>query len=386
MHPREVDGVTTQQRTAGEDGDVATVLAATRDLLRIRSAGDARQVAVELVEALGGSVIAAEEADGNALPVDLSFGAGPPLLPTAADTSVAHMLLARHLPGFTRDAHRAVELLERTHRLAEDAEVDQLTGLPNRRVLGRALGRLHPADVVVLLDLDHFKALNDQHGHEAGDKVLHAFGQTIASTVRVRDLAGRYGGEEFLLILSPTAGTVDADALLQRLRGEWERRRPHPITFSAGLAPAGADPQATLRSADAALYTAKRAGRDRWVWAAEAVDGTPSPAREGADQAPTGSFVAHSRLTVPPEGRTAVVTAFRDRLGRVDGWEGFHRLEVWADRRDPTVMVMVSWWDTEAAFQAYMASEDHRISHERIPGGAFRPHPDRFTRYEVIAR
>lgn len=100
----------------------------------------------------------------------------------------------------------------------------------------------------------------------------------------------------------------------------------------------------------------------------------------------TGGFVAVSHLTVSDAGRDALVEAFGRRLGAVDSWPGFHGLQVWADERDPTALVMVSWWDTEADFTTYMRSDDHRRSHERIPGGPERARPAQFRRYEVIAR
>ncbi|MEX2549878.1 MAG: diguanylate cyclase [Nitriliruptoraceae bacterium] len=363
----------------------ASVLVATRELLWVETPADAREAAVGLVEALGGTVVPADQADDSALPVDVSFGEDGPLLPSAPPMSITHMLLSRHLPGFVRDAHRAVELAERTQRLAEDAEVDQLTGLPNRRVLGRALGRLRTDDAVIMLDLDHFKALNDDFGHAEGDGILRSFGRVIADATRARDLAGRYGGEEFVIVLSATEGVPDADGFLRRLRADWERARPQPVTFSAGIATVGADPSATFQRADAAMYAAKRAGRDRWTWAGVDATTRSDRATAVAEEPPTG-FVAYSLLEVPEDGRAALIDSFTDRLRLVDRWPGFRHLEVWADRADPTSFVMVSWWDREEDFRAYMGSDDHRRSHERIPGGPSRPRPDSFHRYEVIAR
>jgi len=202
-------------------------------------------------------------AGSDALPVDISFGAIEPLLPSAALTSVSRMQLERHLAAFVRDAHRALELADRTSRLAEDAAVDSLTGLPNRRMLGRALGRIRPDATVIMIDLDHFKSVNDTLGHQEGDRVLRALGRILASTVRASDRVGRYGGEEFVVILS----SDDPEQFLKRLRREWTQNRPHPITFSAGVAPAGPDPGRALEAADRAMYRAKQSGRDRWQFA-----------------------------------------------------------------------------------------------------------------------
>jgi diguanylate cyclase (GGDEF)-like protein len=199
-------------------------------------------VARDLVEILGGRIIPALTSTGDALPVDVSFGVGEPALPAAPRAEVARMLLERHLPAFVRDAHRALELVSHPARLAEDAAVDSLTGLANRRMLGRALGRLQPEDTVIMIDLDHFKAVNDSLGHHEGDRVL---GLTLTSTLRATDRAGRYGGEEFVVILSEDG----AERFLTRLRTEWVKTRPHPITFSAGVASARPDPRKAFDAA-----------------------------------------------------------------------------------------------------------------------------------------
>lgn len=274
---------------AGDDATLdeafiyASVLTATRELLWITTPADAKAAAIALVEALGGEVVPAETSGTAALPVDVSFGEGGPVLPAAAGSSSVRAL-ARHLPVFVRDAHRAVELAARTQRLAEDAEIDVLTGLVNRRVVGRALGRLRPADVVIVLDLDGFKELNDTLGHEAGDEVLAAFGAAAASTARARDLAGRYGGDEFVMVLSDVATAREADAFLERLRHEWVGTRPHLVTFSAGAARVGDDPSRALGRADAAMYEAKRIAGDGWAWAGGS---EPSDEDVAADRATT---------------------------------------------------------------------------------------------------
>lgn len=266
MQPR-VHGPADRHRSTRADiAAVEAVLAATHELLWISSRADAQATAVRLVAALGGAVVTPDAADGDALPVDVSFGEGGTLLPSAPVASVAHMQLARRLPGFVRDAHRAVELAARTRRLVEEAEVDPLTGLATRRVVGRALGRLRSDDLVIMLDLDRFKQLNDTLGHEQGDRVLRGFGRAIGACIRARDLAGRYGGEEFVIILTGSDGSDGAEAFLNRLRTAWGAVRPHPVTFSAGISRVGSDPSRALAAADEAMYEAKRSGRDRWVW------------------------------------------------------------------------------------------------------------------------
>jgi diguanylate cyclase (GGDEF)-like protein len=159
------------------------------------------------------------------------------------------------------------------------ARRDGLTGLLNRTALmddGRGqlaqcqLRRLPFA--VLLLDLDHFKRVNDTHGHQAGDAVLHHMARTLQRNLRGRDsLLGRYGGEEFVLLL-PATSLEQAQALAERLRAALEACPldsdigPIAVTTSIGVA---ADIDATLERllarADAALYRAKAAGRNRVV-------------------------------------------------------------------------------------------------------------------------
>ena len=235
-------------------------LNATRALLRIARASDARDIAVALVDELGGDVVEAADASADAVPLDVSFGAGPPLLPQAG-SSVARMLLERFLPAFVEDGMRAIALVRTTDRLAIEAEIDPLTGLANRRASGRVLGRMQVGDTVMLIDLDHFKQLNDTLGHGQGDEVLKAFGAALRDEVRRRDHAGRHGGEEFIVVLPGT--TIDAArSLHDRLRVAWEARRPHPVGFSAGIA-AFRPGASCVVAADRALYRAKELGRDR---------------------------------------------------------------------------------------------------------------------------
>jgi hypothetical protein len=141
--------------------------------------------------------------DPGVLPVDVSFGDSEPLLPAALSGSAARALLERHIASFVLDAQHVLQLRGRNERLAKSASTDLLTGLANRRTLDRALGRLAADDTVILLDLDHFKQVNDNFGHAAGDEVLRVFGSVLRGTVRGRDTAGRFGGDEFLIVLAP---------------------------------------------------------------------------------------------------------------------------------------------------------------------------------------
>jgi diguanylate cyclase (GGDEF)-like protein len=160
--------------------------------------------------------------------------------------------------------------------LQEQAIRDSLTGLFNRRYLDEVLHRelsragreAYPVSVA-LLDVDHFKVLNDTHGHAAGDRMLAALGDLLAGRVRGGDVACRYGGEELLVVLPGAA----RDAAVSRAE-EWRtacaalRVDGLGVTVSIGVATAsvdGEDSAAVLAAADRALYTAKRTGRDRVV-------------------------------------------------------------------------------------------------------------------------
>jgi diguanylate cyclase len=171
-----------------------------------------------------------------------------------------------------------VELARLTNRWARQAVQDPLTGLANRRALERWLGEHWPRVeqgqplALVLLDLDHFKAINDTLGHDTGDLVLKAVAQLLRAQCRGSDLAVRYGGEEFLLALA--GSTLEAAApLAERLRGSiasqpWSKLAPHlDVTSSFGVADASEalEPAALLTLADRRLYAAKFAGRNRVV-------------------------------------------------------------------------------------------------------------------------
>jgi diguanylate cyclase (GGDEF)-like protein len=155
----------------------------------------------------------------------------------------------------------ALESIALNARLRLRAEIDPLTGLGNRRRLDAALARLQPGDAVLVLDLDHFKAVNDTLGHDAGDQVLRGFGAHLSQRTRAGELAIRTGGEEFVVIAAAGGGTRAVSVLLGRLAVEWWHQSPL-TTFSAGAAiHPGGDPATTMKRADEALYEAKRRGR-----------------------------------------------------------------------------------------------------------------------------
>ena len=153
------------------------------------------------------------------------------------------------------------------------AATDGLTGLLNRRSLEnkiRALRNEQTSFAFAMADLDHFKALNDAHGHETGDRALRLFAQTLRTLLRDDDLVGRYGGEEFAIVL-PGATSRDAADALEHVRvtlpGHVRRAGLPDYTASFGVVEAaiGEDLEAVARRADAALFHAKRDGRDRIV-------------------------------------------------------------------------------------------------------------------------
>jgi diguanylate cyclase (GGDEF)-like protein/PAS domain S-box-containing protein len=164
--------------------------------------------------------------------------------------------------------------------LREQSIRDPLTGLYNRRYMEEALRQqmsrvtrqLHPLGIV-MIDIDHFKRYNDTHGHAGGDELLRALGQFLQQKVRKEDIVCRYGGEEFLLIM-PDASLETARQRAEDLRQEIRKLRMQDsqivetITLSIGIAiypQHGRTIEHVLRSADEALYRAKRDGRDRVI-------------------------------------------------------------------------------------------------------------------------
>ena len=174
------------------------------------------------------------------------------------------------------------ELAQALEQIRELATRDELTGLPNRRYMlemmrleGLRVRRSHQPLLMAQLDLDHFKAVNDTHGHAGGDLALQAFARTVVASVRATDILARWGGEEFVLLMDNTMAE-DGAQLLERVRAAVAAMpvalpggAALHLTVSVGAAQLHTDetPVALLQRADAALYAAKRQGRDRVVWA-----------------------------------------------------------------------------------------------------------------------
>jgi two-component system, cell cycle response regulator len=201
--------------------------------------------------------------------------------------------------------HREVEA--KNALLQELALTDMLTGLPNRRAIEEWAARQLSGAVrhgfsfhVVMSDIDHFKLVNDTHGHDAGDFVLRKFAQMLKTNCRSSDICGRMGGEEFLLAFSHSS---DENALLftERLRAQLEAAlfvfngQVRPVTASFGIAGLqtanGLDFSSLVSRADSALYLAKRGGRNR-------VEIAPTVSEALAVRQPEGSRNQHigSRL------------------------------------------------------------------------------------------
>jgi len=173
---------------------------------------------------------------------------------------------------------RGNELKKAHARIEELAQIDELTGLLNRRYIMRSLNeemaraqRVGVACSVAIIDLDFFKRINDHFGHPVGDEVLRTFAITLAANIRAIDRLGRYGGEEFLLILPDTAKD-EALRTLDRLRSivsdvDWTTIPGMNVTMSAGISEVRQEDSAEdiLGRADVALYRAKDAGRNKVI-------------------------------------------------------------------------------------------------------------------------
>ncbi len=184
-------------------------------------------------------------------------------------------LLSERMAATQQMEQERAELEQRHQALQHTASRDQLTGLLNRTALAqlrenpRAMQKLDRAPYsLALLDVDHFKQVNDRHGHLLGDRALRVVADAVTASVREGDVAVRYGGEEFLIVL-PGTGLAGAYEVAHRIRERVAAASlPFALTVSAGLAagdPTRDRPEQVFERADQALYQAKANGRDRVV-------------------------------------------------------------------------------------------------------------------------
>jgi two-component system cell cycle response regulator len=182
------------------------------------------------------------------------------------------------------DLHR--EIQDKNRQLEEMALTDPLTGLPNRRAIDFWASRQVSAAVrhdfpiwVIMADLDHFKSINDTHGHDAGDVVLKSFAEILKSNIRKSDICGRLGGEEFLVIITHVE-KKNVTLVIERIRKQFEDQEftaaQHTFGATASFGIAGIrgtacpDFSDLVTRADAALYSAKHQGRNRIEFVLEA--------------------------------------------------------------------------------------------------------------------
>jgi len=205
--------------------------------------------------------------------------AGLPRADSAGTLQVAFLLnIAIILFGWRRskDLREALDAYEAAERLAhQNANTDPGTGLANRRELMRALGEMlerKTPGVILLLDLDHFKRINDLHGHAAGDRVLRAVAEALGKCAPEGACSARTGGDEFAMLL-PSTEDAEAERVARRI----QERLAVPIMVdgaqvqaSASIGLARIEPrdeeETALRRSDVALYAAKRAGRNAFAW------------------------------------------------------------------------------------------------------------------------
>src|SRR4051794_21566727 len=214
----------------------------------------------------------------------------------------------------------------------ESATIDRLTGVANRQSLLAALfaeveraSRYERALSVAFVDIDHFKAVNDTYGHGVGDVVLRGVAQTIASSLRTSDLIGRYGGEEFMLILTET-GVEEGAVLTEKLRTLVQRQRYQVaggpelgVTISIGIAGGVGQVLRTdslVRDADAAMYSAKSLGRNQTYIFAEPDDDARVP------RAPISAAGRARAVEIGQRARDAATAALTSVLAPLPHYRG----------------------------------------------------------------
>ena len=254
----------------------AVALAATRALLKVASRAEAARVLHTAVNDLGGAVLPARLAGTGSIPVDVSLGVGEPQVVMVLDeVDLAAMRLTHHLPLLVEDALSAAARSEHQQRQARRATVDPLTGVASRAATGARLGTATADDIVCLCDLDGFTELNRRLGHAAGDEQLRRFGSLVRDFVRDRDFVGRYGGDEFVVILARIS-LAAAATRMRRLADAWAADTGHRAMVSIALAPVGSR---GAREATAAAARTLRQSKARGGNRLEIADVTDAPPR-----------------------------------------------------------------------------------------------------------
>ena len=238
-----------------------------------------------------------------------------------------------NLVGNALGREKAVDALRSSsERLQEAAFNDPLTGLPNRRLLVDRMGEAAAAAdrtgtlcAVCYLDLDEFKPVNDQCGHEAGDRLLVKVAERLRAGTRPNDTVARWGGDEFALLLTNLPGIEVCAQVLERLRAALEapyriQQRDFHVTASMGVSVYprdGSDGEALLRCADQALYLAKQSGRNRVQFF--------DPEKDGAALARRLSLIRIEQAVDHDELRLRYQPIFDMRQGRLIGVEALVR-------------------------------------------------------------
>jgi diguanylate cyclase (GGDEF)-like protein len=198
----------------------------------------------------------------------------PSLAATSSRATVARDTIHA---GFSATSLAAADAVRESARhafgLEQLAYRDGLTGLYNRRAFDDRFlemsEQVGEGGVMLMIDVDEFKSINDGYGHETGDKLLVAVARTILQTIRPGDFAARFGGDEFVVLL-PATGEADGAAIAERIRiAVADADSSLPITLSIGAAAFSASNRLTSQSADRALYRAKESGRNRVARSAE---------------------------------------------------------------------------------------------------------------------
>ena len=246
------------------------------------------------------------------------------LLLAEAGPPFARRVSRRSLDMLNRFAVHAALTINNAHLQAEVARLassDALTGLANRRQLDFALGREVARTVrtkeplsVALIDIDHFKDINDTFGHVAGDEVLREVAGALARSVRDVDLVSRYGGEEFAIVL-PNCASAGALVVIERVRAAVASvGGVAKVTVSAGIATGageGTEGDSLIAAADEALYESKRAGRDRATLALNDQPLMVLPSRYNARSCGRGRQARHLPTSRPQPRRARRAAARR---------------------------------------------------------------------------